>query len=164
MFELMITKMSLIQESITDVKASQNKLKEQVCTISATLKTQAQTNKDMQADLDDIATANIRLVEATIKCESEINTIKDGIYKLAKRAHKGEFLLYGLQITEDNIPKVEVESFLKKVMKIEDDILVTSAHAIGKKANSPVWFCVEDPDDVVTIFSHVSNLKQKKEL
>ena len=162
MFQLLITKMSTVQTSIKDMKIKQKQVSEKVAAIERSLEYYAQSMEEMDDDLDGVMNTNIKLVQATVKCEAQIKQLEEKTKQIVKIQNKGSFLVHGLALNGENDCKKQVEEFLKETMEIENDIKVVSAHFIGRKLNSPIWFRVEDVDDVLTILTNSSNLKGKK--
>ena len=162
MFELLLTKMTSVQENIKEVKEKQQKVSEKVSIIEKAIDFYAQSLEEIDVDLDDVTNTNLKLLQATIKCEAEIIKTQEQTKVLTKNVNKGTFLIHGLILKENANCKVQVETFLHKVVKTSEEVEVVSAHVIGKKANSPIWFKVLDPDHVANILSNTSNLKDVK--
>ena len=161
MFELMITKMSTVQEAVTAVKQEQKALNKKVSALESSIEKQNETAINLTSEIEDVVSNNAKLIESTLKFERNFSYVNTSMKNLQKVIRKGEFLVHGIMIDEDLTYKEMVENFLKQVMKIDDDLEVVSAHPMGKKLNSPIWFKIHDPDDTATIFENVSNLKEK---
>ena len=161
MFELIITKLSLVQENITQVKNTQKSYGQRIDALERSLDVCYQAIDDVDGEVEEVVDANIKIVQALIKEENEISVIKDDMQRIMQRNNKGCFLINGLVVKKGQIAKDVVKSFLKKVMGITDDIEIQSAHSIGKSIGSPIWFQLYDANDAIKLFEHVSNLKGK---
>ena len=162
MFELLITKMTTVQESIKEVKGQQIQVSQKVATIEKSLDFYAQSIEEIDVDMDDVANMNVKIVQAVIKGEEEIEKVKSQTKRVLKIQNKGSFLVHGIETNAEESYKTQVTNFLKHKMMITKSIEISSAHTIGKRKNSPIWFKLADPDDIAVIFEHVSNLKDKK--
>ena len=163
MFELLITKMSTVQAEIKGVKETQSKVSEKFTQIEHALDFYAQSIEEIDADLEDVTNMNVKIVQATLKCDDVMTRMQSSAKMMAQSLTKGAFLIHGLDINKEDTVKSQVTSFFEQKMLIpKDKVKVTSAHPIGKKANSPIWFKLEDPDDTAVIYEHMSNLKGKK--
>ena len=161
MFKLLITKMSEVQQEITLVKSQQKTVSEKVSQLEAAISFNADAIDNCHADLDEIASTNIKLVETTIACEQKVGSIASNVNRIASEVNRGQLLIYGIQ-GDIGDRKEKVVSFFTDVLKVTKPIMIQSAHKIGKKVNAPVWCKLTDPDDIATVFSCVSNLKDQK--
>ena len=161
MFELLITKMAQVQETIAAVQKDQSVMQEEVRRIKVDLSQFKVDNQEITTDLDDVCAMNTKLIESTIKCEETINVIDKTLQKIEASNRKGEFLVYGVVRDEQLSFKLMVLGFLKSVMDLPRPVRVISAHPIGKRLSAPIWFKLEDPDDVALIFKNISNLKEQ---
>ena len=164
MFELLITKMANIEKSMMSVQQKQLEVSEKVQQLENSLDYFGQTVDEIGQDFDEIESINMKLTEAVIKCEEEVIKVGANINQLSTTSHKGKFLVFGLDDEDSVDAKESVKKFIKQKLGIDDkhNITVTSAHKIGKKPATPIWFKILDPDHVALIFNNVSNLKGKK--
>ena len=132
-----------------------------VSALETTINGQEISHKDINTEIEEIANMNSKLVEVAIKQDNVLEQTKKEVKKLVKTVHKGEFLITGIERRKDRTHKQQVEHFIAKALEISTDVNVVSAHPVGKRVSAPMWFRLEDPDDIALIFTHVSNLKEK---
>ena len=160
MFELLITKMSVIENSITNLKTQQKEVNKKVRDFETSLSFADKSVQDLAIDVNEIAQTNATLIETTIKCEQTLNIVDQSVENLSRSIKKGEFLLYGVEKDDEKTEITLVQEFLKQMLEVE--VVVISAHSIGKKLNSPIWFKIQDNDKIALIFKNASKLKGKQ--
>ena len=159
MFKLIITKLSTVQQSIKKVKLDQQGISDKVSLLEKNVNVLFQTIDDYDAEVEDVNETNVKLIQAVIKNERDIVSTKNELEKLHSRINRGCFILKGLILKKDDEVKDTVSEFLKNKLKIEKEVKVVSAHKMGNAKYAPIWFQVEDPDDIAIIYKQTSNLK-----
>ena len=166
MFELIITKLATVQSDINGVKIEQQSVCNRVSALERNYDVICQTVDDVDAEIDDVNDANVKLIQALIRTEDLYEITQKEIGKITSRLNKGSFIVNGLMITEDEDGecdvKKDVTNFLKHKMEVKKDVKILSAHKMGNGRAPPIWFSVKDTDDVPVIFKCASNLKGKK--
>ena len=76
MFELLITKMSVVQQQMTGVKESQTALNTKVTELEHSIEFLGQSVDEVSEELDDILTMNVKIIQATIKSEENCLSVK----------------------------------------------------------------------------------------
>ena len=161
MFELIITKLAVVQNSIKEVREEQNQINTSINSISKTLDVCVQSIDDIDAEVDEVNDANVKLVESVIKIDDKITALDVDVHKIVTESNKGCFIVNGYYIDKEDDAKESLQNFFKQQMEITDGLELTSAHKMGNAFNSPVWFRLKDPNDVATIYDHVKKLKDK---
>ena len=161
MFELIITKLAVVQSNINQVRSTQKLLDGKVSSNGRTIDVCTQSIDDIDAEIDDLNDTNIKLVQSAIKNEMGMLANRKEVAKIVKVLDRGSFMLYGLLLNKDSDVKAAVSAFIKNQLEIQEDIEITSAHRMGATKNAPVWFRLYDPDDIAKIFKNVPNLKDK---
>ena len=161
MFEMIITKLAVVQNSIKEVREEQNQINTSIESIGRTLDVCVQSIDDIDAEVDEVNDANVKLVESVIKIDDKITALDADIHKIVTENNKGSFIVNGYYIDKKDDAKENLQSFFKQQMEITDGLELTSAHKMGNAFNSPVWFRLKDPNDVATVYDHVKNLKDK---
>ena len=73
MFEVLLTKLSVMETSIKRIRSEQDSLTLKVHDIESTLTQQDVTNTAVNNEIDEVSAMNLKLVEASIKCENSIS-------------------------------------------------------------------------------------------
>ena len=162
MFELIITKLSMMQSSVRRVSQQQKELDEKVSSLERTLDVCTQSIDDLDAEMDEINDSNFKLVQAAIKLEDRCEAVRVEVKKIASKINKGCFIVSGISFAEDEDVRGLIKSFFKDQMLIQEEINLQSAHRMGNALKAPIWFQLNDPDDSAIIFKHILNLKNKK--
>ena len=162
MFELIITKISTVQNNMREVRAEQLKINNKIEVLNNTIDVISQTVDDLDMEVEEVNDGNVKLIETTIKIEDKLFTVEKGLAAMMNRTNKGSFILNGVIMKKEESAKSAVKNFLKNQMEIENEIELVSAHKMGKAKYAPIWFRLQDPDEVPILFKHISNLKDKK--
>ena len=163
MFELLITKLTTFEDTIKEIKTEQVQVSQQITHIQETIKTSVQAINEMDTDIADVSNTNIKLIQAAMKAEEEIEVNKKCAIKLREMINVGTLVFKGVVLEKDVDLKESVKKFLKNVMKLKvDKIEITSAQKMGKSKAAPLLVKFQDPNDIKLIFDNVSSLKNKK--
>ena len=146
MFELIITKLSTVQNNIKYVKNSQDRMSVRVSELEQYADVLLQSLDDAEDAINDISDMNLKLVQAAIKSEEQIDSTKKAIQALSSRCNKGAFIVNGLVVPKDKSVQDTVSGFIKDVLKVPFKVKLTSAHRMGNARNAPTWFRISDPD------------------
>ena len=159
MFELLITKLSCVQNNIHEVRETQNNLDVKVNELQVGLECCGSNLNEVDNEVADMADTNIKLIQAMIKSNEKILTVRKEVEKLQENMNKGCFILNGVNVTEGETAKQAVTTFCSTMLNVETTI--RSAHKMGNARHAPIWFQLDDPDNVAEIFKATPNLKDK---
>ena len=163
LFEMMIEKMSQVQESITTIKCRQNYASKQISSLKKKVNKNDKLFKDqVDDDVDEMSETTSQLIQIAMKHEENFRTLNKTVTNLKVQAMKGCVIVKGIIEKEEEDPIELVSSFLSETMQIETEIPIMLAHRTGKGKNKPMWFKRTDPDDSQLIYGHIRNLKEKK--
>ena len=161
MFELLITKLTSIHDSVMEIKKEQSQVSDRLLVIETSMEYMGSTVDEMDEDLAEIGEINIKLVQAAVKCEDEIKSVKSKIKKVVGNQNRSSLIISGLAMGEKaSSVKQLVIDFFEKEMKIEAKIDISTAFVLRNKKD--VWVQLVKVSDIDVIFAHVSNLKGKK--
>ena len=163
MFELMITKMSCIEANLTDVKVKQEGLSSKVAILENVMGRYEQNVTEMEDDVADVSDMNIKLVQATIKCDENYRIVAKKVKSISRAVNKGMYICYGLANKKGSNAKETVMKFFKEKLGLKEtsEVCVTTAYMIGKKDHSPIVFQLQDPNDVGRVFTKMTDIKPK---
>ena len=159
MFTMLIMKMATIETSISTVREQQDEVSNKVKNLETAMSYQSNTTQEMDDDLTEASNANIKLIQATIKCEQSINSIGRRVMSVEKMMTKGCFTISGLRIANPGKVKEEVTTFLKTTMHT-GDVKVGTAYKMGKDENATIWFKLEDPNDAFKVYKGKAHLRK----
>ena len=159
MFEMIITKLSVMQNNIKHVKFEQDKVKDRLTGVERYLDVCTQSIDEIDEEMDDVRGLQNKLIECVIKNEKNVNSLQKNIEQVADRMNKGCFIVNGMQVFKDKTVKESVESFLQNIMHLNPVPEIASAHRMGGARSAPVWFRLADPDETAIIFKNASKLK-----
>ena len=162
MFELIITKLAVMQSSMAQVKNDQKQLNDRVSGLEHIVDVCTQSIDDMDGEINEVQDMNMKLIQSIIKCEDTMSATNKNVSKLAGRFNRGSFIVFGVEPQEEQTIRDAVEDFIKKGLEITEGLSVQSVHKMGKSRNAPIWFKLQDPDDTPTIFLNLKKLKDKK--
>ena len=161
MFELMITKMSSIEEPLVKVKQEQKSMNQKVVSLETAMAYYDQSIGEIDQDIAEVSDMNIKLVQATIKCDENVGNLSRRIKGISKAVNKGNFICYGLKIPDGKTAKSTMQKFIDETLSLKDKCPVKTAYMIGKRTNSPIVFQLEDPNDVGPLFKKMGDIKPK---
>ena len=161
MFELIITKVSTVQNNLKEVRSQQGTINDRIDILSNAVDVIAQSVDDIDVEIEEVNDANFKLVQAAMKLESRVDESDNTLNKLTARINKGSLILNGLILDRSKTAKECVQEFIKQQLEIEDEVPIIAAHQMGKAKNSPVWFKLQNPDDVAVLYKNVAKLKGK---
>ena len=140
MFELLLTKMSTLQQDFTVLKKEQTQVSEQVKTLKTKLNFANKDIKSCRRELNEVNTSNIKLTEVAIRYEQDIDAAQALAEKCEKQFLRGCMLIRGIEEAENEIPKQLVLDFITEKLKIPEEIPIeiVSAHRIGNSVNRPL--------------------------
>ena len=154
MFELILLKLSKVENSISTIKRNQNAVSRKLQRLDA----KVFQNRDELTNVGEAATA---LVKATIKCEQDVISIRDKLETVEHKQMRGSLMIKGVAEKSDENPFEVVDSFFKEKMEIEVDIDLQSAHRIGPGENRMLYTKLVDPAETGFVMSHAKNLAGK---
>ena len=150
-----------IKSDVTTLKGNQDKLtsvEKKVINYEDTLK----TTKEL-AESDSL---KIKLLSAiVIKQEARIEQLERTVNNMQKAEKRPNLIISGLNENAEASVTDRItlaNEFFKNQMEIETEIKVQTAYWIGNHPNRNLLIKLMNPEDKATIFSHVSNLKGKK--
>ena len=161
MFELIITKLSVVQNNINQVRTKQRAVNDRVDDLQNTIDVCTQSIDDLDAEMSEVHDANIKVVESIVSTEEQVRNLGTECGKISNKVNRGSFILNGIILNRDQTEKEAVKSFIAEQLEIADTIPVTSAHKMGQARYAPIWFKLEDPDDSAKLFKNVGLLKDK---
>ena len=132
LFEMMLTKMNTIQDSIRNIKMEQKNINDKVTALESAMTYLGLEATKFEEEIGDIARSNIKLIQATVKCEKELGNVKDKVNKVETSVNKGCLTVSGISNSEGEQVKEILADFFKKKMKITQEIVIASAHGLGK--------------------------------
>ena len=83
MFELMITKMSCIESNLEEVKAEQVEINGKIDQMETVMASYEHSINEMGDDVAEVADMNIKLVQATVKCDENFKIVASKVKNLA---------------------------------------------------------------------------------
>ena len=131
MFEMIIMKLSVVQTSIKEVRSAQAEIEGKMETLNNTIDVCTQSVDDIDAEIDEVNDVNIKLVQSIVKLESSFDTLEQNQKAMVNRFNKGCFILNGITVKEEEKPKEAENNFIKNILKVTQEIEVTSAHKMG---------------------------------
>ena len=163
MFELLITKMSCIETTLAKVKEEQKGVNSKIANIENAMTVYEQEMNDIGDDIGEISDTNVKIVQATIKCDENFRIAAKKIKSLSRALYKSTYICYGLANKKADDAKETITKFLKERLKFKEteEIQITTAFMIGKKDHSPIVFQLQDPNDCRKIFYRLNETKPK---
>ena len=160
MFELLLTKLSTIHDSVREIKKDQQEVSSKLFVLESSMEYMGNTIDEMDEDLGAVSDMNIKLVQATVKCEDEIIAAKEKVAKIDRALMKGCLVIKGLVIDDvRKVGKEVISEFFASKLKIEKKVEIAT---VSTMKNGSLWVRLTDANDIGLIFSHVSNLKGQK--
>ena len=159
MFELIITKISTVQNSLREVREEQVQINERIDQVSNTTDVVSQIVDDLDKEVEEMTDTNLKIMQATIKVEDTVHVIEKNVVRLTDKINKGCFIING---AEEVDAKEEIKNFFKNQLELQEEIEVQSAHKMGKAKYAPIWFKLSDPNDAAKIYKNISKLKDKE--
>ena len=151
-----------IKTDIADLKGNKTKL----TTIENTQIIEANERKKLVERQDSDSLKLKMLMAIVIRQDKQIQHMKNEMEVLKKESKKSTVLIEGLIESDKektSSGRIEVVSdFFKEKMEIKDTVRIKQAYRYGKKIPQTMKVVLENPEDKSIIFSHVSNLKGKK--
>ena len=161
MFEMILTKLVTMQDGFKTMQETQNELNSKVSEIENNIDVQSQTIDDLDIEMEETNETNMKLIQAVIKNESNIDNVKSEIEKLLKRLNKGTFIIHGVYVGKDQTAKEAIKNFIKEKLEVQEEVEIISAHKMGAAKAAPIWFQLLDADDTALIFKNIKKLKDK---
>ena len=161
LFEMMITKMTQVQQTMKAVKRRQNFVSRKLKTFKNKIEKHGDLLNTQVSELEEVSETSTQLIQVAMKHEENFLSMGKNVKRLQKDNVKGCFLVRGLIEVAEEDPLEVVGNFLSNQMEIEREMLITSAHRIGKGQGRPMWFKLVDADDTTTVYKHMSKLKDK---
>ena len=156
MFELILVKLSQMEERIGGIKRNQNEVSRKINKLTKLQNTQAK-------ELEQVGEAATSLVKATIKCEQDLKVVKNKLQRVEVTQLKGNLVLSGIPETKGENVFDKVESFFKMQMQIGNTVEVQSAYRLGKQMDKPrpIFVCLYNAEDAGYVMSHAKNVADK---
>ena len=143
------------------MKAQCKKVSDKVHKLENAGRTARRKTVQLRKEVGEVANANLRLTQAAIRCEQDIEGAWGKIEKCEVLLNLGAITISGLEDRMDeNAHDVAIDFFEKK-MKIKDDLGIAHMQWMGGK-NKLLLVKFMDQADVGFIFSQVGNLKALK--
>ena len=162
LFELLITKMSQVQETVCEMKIQQRTVSTKIESLQGQITEMKEQMIENSDNMDEITDTAMQLMQVAIKHDEQISNVEAQSSKLERAFLKGCFVVTGIKETKDEDAISVITAFFSEKLEITSEVPIMSAHRIGKGAGKrALWFRLTDPDDVGTIFKHVKNLKDK---
>ena len=151
-----LEKLTMMQIGLKELRTEQSNVTQKIMKIEAA---EAKSKKSLHfcvSELQEIATNNFKVIQATIKQDQDIETLKKQMQTCEIKLQKGTLSITGIKKEEGEDITQKVLEFLKNKMKITQEIKIRTAYRLSKYK---VAFQVLDPNKLGLIFGHVKNLK-----
>ena len=158
MFELIITKLTVVAAEIKQVKDEQKQMFDRIVAVEEAIDSCTQGVNEMDEELAEASNTNVKLIQAVIKCEDATFEIKKSVNNIQKKLNQSCFIVNGLYRNENTSAKKAVTTFCKEKLGISE-INITTAHGMGKANHAPIWFELADPEDSALIYGALEKLK-----
>ena len=143
------------------IKKTQVSVNDKIQAMENSLEYYGQSIDEIDADIDDVNDANLRVMESIVKTEDMITQLKSRCQSIETNANKACIVIKGIVQETGKSMKQSVKEFLKHKLEITKEVGVVSVHRMAKNKASPWWIKLQDPDDEQIIFTSTSNLKDK---
>ena len=101
MFELLIVKLSSVQNEVVLVQKDQASLNTKVSNIQHNLQMCVNSIDEMDEELGEVTDTNLKLVQTAVKVEAEVEDVKTSIEVMRNKSHKGSFIINGLDYSAE---------------------------------------------------------------
>ena len=167
LFELLIEKMGMVQHDIKDMKEKQEKVSCQVSKLQSVVRSVKHKSEGIKKEVDEVGSTNLKVIQAVIRKEQEINGIKGSLEKCESWLYKGMMTVSNIDEVKSEDTKQLMYEFLKNKLKIDFEIEIMFAYRLGpKKSSKPrnILFKLYDPTDAQLIYANISKYKDLKNL
>ena len=159
LFELMLTKMSQVQNKLTQIEDRIDSVEDGFGSSVEQIWSKSNKMEGRQKLMTESVEDALRI---GIKAEQHTNLLSLKVDRLEARTLRGSLVLRGIPEKENEVCKEVVAKFLKNEMQIENPPEVQTENRFGKGKFKAISFRLADPSEVGIIFKHVSNLKDKR--
>ena len=154
-----LDKLTKLQLGMREIRHEQGRITDRLQAAEQREYSQHKEVKLCTEELQEIANNNFKLVQATIKHDQELDSMKQQIQTTYSKVTRGTMTINGLA-NPDKIPEINLlNGFLKDKLKIGRKLMVKNIYRMNKYK---LCFQLMDPNDVKIIFENVSNLKGVK--
>ena len=161
LFELLLTKMTAVQNSIEEVRKQQSILDRKILKIESSVIQTKSECAELAENSEEVSETMMYLIQTAISHDNKISVAQSQLEKTKRQIVKGSFVVKGIKEADKDDPIGSITSFIENKLEIGGEVPIMSAHRIGKGKNRPIWFKLTDNDDVRVIYSHLKNLKGK---
>ena len=154
-----LEKLTMLQIGFKELKAEQSNVTHKIALLEQAGNKSRRAINYTASELQEIATNNFKLIQATIKQDQDISALQNQMRSCETKIQKGSLTITGIQKTEDEDLQDKVQTFFSDKLKLTKRVWVKTVYRMSKYK---IALQLNDPNDVGLIFKNVKHLKGVK--